>query len=196
MYHEITQTSFGLKLRPIRMEDAEFILELRCNPSLNRFVGDTSPDLESQKNWLKEYFQRADDYYFCMELGQSGKPVGTIGIYHAEVQDGIKTAEWGRWLISTGVLAAPASIYLIYQIAFERLALDQISCRTVLENSKVLSFHDRSGAERCGIKKNDVILRGQPRDQVVHRVTRSLWGSVESNLAYFAGLTERFLESS
>lgn len=196
MRHEIIQTAFGLTLRPVSLEDAGFILELRQNPLLNRFIGDTPSDIESQKYWLREYFQRDSDYYFCMDLARSGKPVGTAGIYHFTVQEGLKTAEWGRWLISPGIQAAPASIYLIYQTAFERLDLDQITCRTAVENTPVISFNERTGAERCGVIKDDVILRGKPRDQVVYRVTRSLWDSIGPKLASIAQKAERFIEST
>src|SRR5665213_1010453 len=98
MDHSIIQNGFGLRLRPVRIEDADFILKLRCNPKLNRFIGDTSPDIEMQKKWMWDYFKRPGDYYFCMELEKTGNPVGAIAIYN--VLADLSKAEWGRWIIS------------------------------------------------------------------------------------------------
>jgi hypothetical protein len=47
-----------------------------------------------------------------------------------------------------------------------------------------------SGAERCGMKKNDVFLRGKAVDQVVHRITKKLWETMEPKLASIAPKTE------
>ena len=193
MHHEITHSAFGLKLRPIELEDAGFILELRRNPSINLFVGDTPLDIKSQESWIREYFKRKGDYYFCFERARSGKPLGTAGIYNLKCQEGIKVAEWGRWLLSPGVLAAPASFYLIFQTAFEKLNLDQVNSRTVLDNVQLISFFDRLGLENCGIKKNDVVLRGIPKDQVIYRLTKSLWESIKPDLIAVASKAERFV---
>jgi RimJ/RimL family protein N-acetyltransferase len=174
------------------VEDAAFILELRCDPLLNRFIGDTANDVQLQKDWLKGYLQRGDDYYFCMELEKTGQRVGAVAIYN--IQEDKSTAEWGRWIIAAGVLAAPASAYLIYTVAFEDLKLPQVYCRTVADNTRVVSFHDSMGAERYGIAKNGVVIRGESKDHVLHRVDQKLWKTISPRLADIAAKSQRFLE--
>ncbi len=192
MDHSIIQNGFGLRLRPVRIEDADFILKLRCNPKLNRFIGDTSPDIEMQKKWMWDYFKRPGDYYFCMELEKTGNPVGAIAIYN--VLADLSKAEWGRWIISPEILAAPASAYLIYKIALEQLGLSQVYCRTLADNFPVVSFHDSLGAERQGILKNDAIIRGEPKDHVLHQVDQEHWKTIKPKLFSIADKTSRFLE--
>jgi RimJ/RimL family protein N-acetyltransferase len=192
MDHYITQSGFGLRLRPLRVDDAEFILKLRCNPKLNRFINETSPDIEVQKNWTRGYFQRKDDYYFCMELEKNGAPVGAVAIYN--ILDDLSKAEWGRWIVAPGVKAAPASAYLIYQIALEQMGLSLLYCRVVADNLPVVSFHASMGAERVGILKNDAFIRGEHKDHVLFQVDRKRWKTIKPKAFEIASKTARFLD--
>jgi RimJ/RimL family protein N-acetyltransferase len=179
---------FGIKLRPVTFEDAEFIVNLRCQPDISRYIGDTSPDINAQKKWLKEYFTKDNDYYFCIELS-SGKKAGTIGVYNIENN----IAEWGRWVISPAFPIAPASAWLIYYISFEILNLSEVYCRTVSENKQVVSFHDSCGIPRKGIEKNAVCINGKEKDLIIHSVKREQWETLKQKLYRPANLVERLL---
>ena len=41
-------------LRIASENDGAFILELRLNPLLNKFIGETDPNLEKQQQWIKK----------------------------------------------------------------------------------------------------------------------------------------------
>ena len=84
MEHSISLTCVRYRLRPVTLEDAAFIVELRSDPLLNRYLHEISPRVEDQVAWLERYFLRPDDYYFIVEDADSGKPQGTIGIYDVE----------------------------------------------------------------------------------------------------------------
>ncbi len=43
-------------LRIASENDGAFILELRLNPLLNKFIGETDPNLEKQQQWIKKSF--------------------------------------------------------------------------------------------------------------------------------------------
>ena len=47
---------FLYRLREVKLSDASFILNLRNNEELNRFINATSDSLELQELWLKDYF--------------------------------------------------------------------------------------------------------------------------------------------
>ena len=72
MRHDIHLEGFNLRLRPVRIEDAAFIVWLRNLDYVKGNVGDSAVDVVGQEAWLKAYFEREGDYYFIVEtLGGS-----------------------------------------------------------------------------------------------------------------------------
>ena len=90
----------GIRLRPVRLEDAPFIVWLRNLVHAKRRVGDSAEDIDSQERWLHAYFDREGDYYFLVET-LSGVPLGTNAIYDLQEARG----EIGRLVIRPGVSA-------------------------------------------------------------------------------------------
>ncbi|MEX1028427.1 MAG: GNAT family protein [Paenibacillaceae bacterium] len=189
MSHTIVVERFGIRLRPITMDDADFIHRLRRSPELSRYIGEIDARLEVHRLWLEQYLQSKDDYYFCIEL-LSGKPIGTISIYHIKGGKG----NWGRWIISPSVPAAPASVWLIMHIAFNILGLSEVYSNTVINNASVVSFHDNCGFVRTGIEQNGLTIRGISYDMVIHSVTRDIWPIIQGKLEKPAALAERLLQ--
>ena len=186
MIHAPIGPEHGVSLRAVETGDAGFILALRLDPLLSRYIGDTAADAESQRRWISVQRDRAGDYYFICEAG--GQAVGTIGLYGIEGG----RAEWGRWLIAPRILAAPASALLIYRFAFEILGLDTLVCSTIEENRQVVAFHDRCGLRRTA-ETASAELRGLRHRLIEHRLDRSDWPEVMSRLVPVAAGAARFL---
>ena len=64
MQHSLQAEDFGIRVRPVRMEDASFIVWLRNLDYAKGRIGDSAKDIASQETWLQTYFQREGDYYF------------------------------------------------------------------------------------------------------------------------------------
>jgi len=112
MQHTLTTEGFGVRLRPVRLEDAAFIVWLRNLDHTRGRIGDSALDTSSQQAWLEMYFQRAGDYYFIIET--AGRiAVGAYGIYNVLN----RTAESGRWIIRPEVPAAVPSALLAFDLA-------------------------------------------------------------------------------
>ena len=63
-------SKYGLHARFVIESDAEFILSLRTNPMLSRFLHSTDNDVEKQKIWIRNYKERernGTDYYFIYD---------------------------------------------------------------------------------------------------------------------------------
>ncbi len=74
---------YGLHLRFVREDDAEFIVRLRTDEKLGRYIHYTDSSIEKQKSWLTEYKKReenGEDYYFVFET-PIGNPIGLMRIY-------------------------------------------------------------------------------------------------------------------
>ena len=173
MEHSITVEGAAFRLRPVDLGDAEFMVTLRTDPELSRYLNPTSGDVEAQKQYIRDYFRKEDDYYFIVERRRTGRCEGMIAVYDVDHQ--AKTAEWGRWLLRKGSMAALESALLIYKFVFEVLRLDSVYCRTVTENEKVISFHMSCGLEMARIIKRYVRIGDVVYDSAEQRMTRKMW---------------------
>ena len=176
--HSISLTCLRYRLRPVTIEDASFIVALRMDPILNRFVHEISPLVEDQIGWLERYFLRPDDYYFIVEDADSGQPQGTIGIY--DVAESTSTAEWGRWILKRGSMAALESAWLIYEAGFSKLHLASLFCRTLVDNPRVASFHESFGASRFAVLEDHFFVRGACKSAIEHRIKAAEWPALRA----------------
>jgi RimJ/RimL family protein N-acetyltransferase len=176
--HSISLTCVRYRLRPVTFEDAAFIVELRSDPLLNRYLHEISPRVKDQVEWLNRYFARPDDYYFIVEDADSGERHGAIGIY--DLKEDVASAQWGRWILKHGSMAALESVWLICEAAFSKLGLASLSSRTLVENPRVVSFHDSFGASRAAVLQDHFVVRGEPKTAIAHRVTSADWPTLRS----------------
>jgi RimJ/RimL family protein N-acetyltransferase len=162
------------------VEDAEFILSLRLDPELSRFINETSPSVENQRTWIHEYLRRAGDYYFIIEQASSHIPVGTIAVYSLHEEN--RRAEWGRWIIRPPHPAAVESALLIYEVAFENLQLEEVYCRTLTDNRPVVSFHNSCGLATRSVGEVTATIRGRDQSVTEQFLTRESWPRTRSKL--------------
>jgi 2-polyprenyl-3-methyl-5-hydroxy-6-metoxy-1,4-benzoquinol methylase/RimJ/RimL family protein N-acetyltransferase len=160
-------------LRPVQVDDAAFILELRSDPERNRYLHRISTGVNAQRRWIETYFERLRDYYFVIENRLTGRREGTIGIV---------SNEWGRWIVRAGSLAALESACLIYRVGFEVLGLAAILCRTVAENTAAVEFHRSFGLEKVRTLPGYFERDGRLLDAVEMRLTRPQWESIRDGV--------------
>jgi RimJ/RimL family protein N-acetyltransferase len=172
--HDLSLDGYGFRLRPVCDEDVPFILSLRTDPTLSRYIHHTSQDPSAQLLWLKDYYQRPGDFYFIIETRDNGRPEGTVGLYRFE--ESARSAEWGRWLLKSGSLAGVESVWLIYRMAFDELGLSSVRSRTLIANEKVLSLHDA-----CGCRRRGTVRIGE-ETFVEHELCRAGWASLRPDL--------------
>lgn len=178
MKHNLSIEGQHTRLRPVREEDAEAIIDLRMNKEHSRFLHSISGKMVDQLDWMRQYFQREGDYYFIVENKKLNSFEGTIAIY--DVSDNV--AEWGRWVLKPNSLFAAESAFLIYQIGFEILGLDRLYCRTVAMNESVVSFHDRCNLKREKVIKNAFLLHDKNFDAIEHVLRKENWPDTKSVL--------------
>lgn len=191
MRHDLTSEGIAFRIRPVREDDAEFIISLRNNPDLNQYLHQTSNQVSDQIEWLRKYFERAGDYYFVIERKETGSAEGLISIY--DVDESQHVAEWGRWILKPKSLAAVESAMLIYQVAFDFLHLKTVFCRTVADNKSVVSFHDSCGILDKKLLPNHFSLNGRRLDAVEHRIDFDTYQKMKSKLEMLARATARMI---
>lgn len=139
-----------IRLRLVEESDAEFILKLRLDEKYNQFLSSVSPDLQSQKDWIKKY--KNDEkikkqFYFIIER-LDNTPCGTVRVYDLK-EDSFC---WGSWILNEDKTqyAALESAFLVYKFGFEMLGYKKSHFDVMKENKKVISFHIKMGAKEIG----------------------------------------------
>jgi RimJ/RimL family protein N-acetyltransferase len=189
--HELSLDGIAYRLRPVRFDDAAFILSLRTNPELSRFLHPVTGRLDDQHAWFQSYEARDGDWYWIVERAD-GTREGTIGLYGLEAD--ARCAEWGRWILRPGSQAAVESVWLLYRAAFDRLGLNEVYCRTLAANTQVVSFHDTCGLVRHGLIPGAFEMGGRLMDAVEHRLLRAAWPAVDQGLGTKAKRLAEILE--
>lgn len=185
MRHDLHLEGPAFRLRPVHADDAPAIVELRRDPERSRFLHETDASVEAQRAWLAAYDERPGDYYWAVERRTDGTLEGFLSIY--DVAGG--EAEWGRWVLRTGSLAAPESAWLVHEAGFALLDLDSLLTRTPSENREVVAFHARYGAETVRVLPGHARLGDGWHDAVEARMTRERWATAGPRLLAVAERT-------
>lgn len=138
-------SKYGLHCRLVTENDAEFIIKLRSDNKRSRFIHETDDDVESQKEWLREYKKRekeGKEYYFIYDI--EGVPYGVNRIY--DVCETFCTE--GSWVCLSieDSSKAIASSLIIRDLIFEFFGFEYELFNVSVGNNKVKKFHIISGA--------------------------------------------------
>ena len=173
MKHDLALRGHAFALRPVELADAAFIVDLRH--AAGAFLNAGARSADAQRQWLANYFLRDDDYYFVIARN-GGDAEGLAGIYDVDRAAG--TAEWGRFAVRAGSMAAVEGALLVYRYAFDVLDLRALRCHTLVGNAQVIAFHDS-----CGLTRSDspvsVRANGIEQAAIEHVLARAHWAAVE-----------------
>ena len=143
---------YGIDCRMVNMEDVDFILKLRTNPKLNKFMRHTENDKAKQILWMEEYFkrnQKGEDYYFVYSY--KGEPFGVsrISNIHNEFCTG------GSWICDTERMESSIASFLLSRyIIFEIMEFERDEFDVQVGNKSVRKLHVMMGAKPIGFTDN------------------------------------------
>lgn len=132
---------YGLYFRLVELEDAEFILSLRNDKKLSRYINQTSFKIEDQIAWLKEYKIREkngkDFYIICLKEDKKTK-LGLLRLY--DIKD--DNCEYGSWVFiqDSGTNAAVLGDLFVKTMAFEILKFKFCRASTMKHNTNVMRY--------------------------------------------------------
>lgn len=152
---------YGIDVRLVNEEDVRFILSLRADKWLTRFIHQTDNDEQKQREWLREYKKRESEgkeFYFI--YSKEGIPFGLNRIYN--IHNGSCTS--GSWLCVPGTQVADSiSTALINRdIMFGILGLKEDNFDVRKGNKKVQKFHIMTGSVKTGETELDILYRATP----------------------------------
>lgn len=131
---------YGIYGRLVTEDDVDFILRLRTDKELTKFIHPTDESREKQTEWIRNYKIReleGREYYFIYFY--NGTPVGLNRVYYrSELY-----ATSGSWLCQPGIETwIPIAInFILNDIIFEVLNIQLVVCDVRIGNKKVNKFH-------------------------------------------------------
>lgn len=137
---------FGCRLRPVTVDDAAFIVNLRNQSFAQGMIHATSVSVDRQIQWIDNWQRRDNDYYWIIEAtGVGGASIGTIGFYDLELN--LKEGMPGRWvMLPQNRVNIMAPFLLLYGFVFDELRFNRVVMDVVATNKKVRRFHELYGA--------------------------------------------------
>jgi len=177
MKHKIHIKGFAYALRPVELEDAEFIVEVRT-PDHTRFMHQIVRTVEAQREWLERYFQRPSEYYFVVERMGNRSREGLVGLLDFDNKN--ESAQMGRLVLRPGSFAAAETALLTLRLAFDTFHLDEVWGFTTTENLPMIAYIESCGFERWGAM--EVVVGNKPRNAIRFVMTKQRWQTSEKEL--------------
>lgn len=127
-------------LRPAEVSDAEFIVKIRNDERLAKYLHPVSASVKAQEQWILKQRERAGDYYFII-CSLDGEPLGAVRLSGIAENSG----EVGS-LISYGNPAQNMEAEMrITDFAFAEAGLEFLHGYTLTANKPVISYHKKFG---------------------------------------------------
>ena len=150
-----------ITFREIEIDDAKIILNWRKSERVTKFLkSDIDYDVEAQKRWLEESFNKPSYYHWIIQYG--GKDIGLLNFVDWNREN--HTTSWGFYIgeesaFGVGGLVPP----YFYNFAFDKLCVDKIFAKVFYNNTSVIDLHLKQGyvfdpSRDHVIKKNDKFI--------------------------------------
>lgn len=151
-----------VNLRSVEEKDAEFLLSVRNNPRISKYLPPLDVTVEQQRQWIS--MQRADheSYYFLMST-PDGEPIGSISVYDIEGD----TAETGRFCSLGDPASNIEAAILLTDFCFDELNLNSIHIWVYEGNKSVLKLN-----EGLGYEWGETVLAKDGRECRIGRMTK------------------------
>ncbi len=138
---------YGLHVRLVCEEDAEFIVSLRTDEKLARYLHATDDSVDKQVEWIKQYKIReasGEDYYFIYE--KDGQTIGVNRIYDIKYEQEQVTA--GSWICKSDGMLSIYTIMILRDIIFDLMGAKYDYFDVRKGNKKVQRLHEMCGANK------------------------------------------------
>jgi len=130
---------YGLLLKYVSENDADFILKLRTNKNKSKFISFTSSDVKEQKKWIRSYKEREKaglEYYF-IAYDENKEAFATYRLYNKTDQ----MIEIGSFITKQNYLNPINAVkldILMKEFVFETLNYDKLNFEVRKMNVSVI----------------------------------------------------------
>ena len=156
---QVILTGKYVKLRPIKVEDAEITLKWRSSQRAS-LLNKGSNTVQEQRDWITK--QSKSNINMIIEY--KDEPVGMLAL--VDINNDYKLAEYGRLLIGEIDKVGTAPVFfesslLILDYAFSKLNLHKIYGYMSVTNKQILNLWLNMGFVREGTMRDHIVLDGK-----------------------------------
>ncbi len=174
----------ALCLRRICEEDLEKIMHWRMTPEVTKYMyTDCQLTLDGQRKWFNKIMRSKEDIYWIIQM--DGVDIGLINMTDIDYQN--KRCAWAYYIADTSFRGRGIATRLecnIYDFAFGTLKLNKVCCEVFCFNEKVISIHQKFGADIEGKRKEHICKNGQYYDIVQMGINKEKWQSIRDQYKY------------
>lgn len=137
---------------------------------------DSTKSVEDETNYLKMKLHAvANGTDFLCFITKFNKIIGTIDLHMIDQVN--KKAEIGYWLHSSYARQGitKLAVQTLCNYAFQNLGLNKLVIEADTENIASNRVAQSCGFRLIGVKKQDMLMRGEFRDMTVYEVLKSEW---------------------
>lgn len=165
MYIDYKLEGKYVTLRSVEESDAEFILSVRNDPRISKYLPPLNVTVEQQRQWIAKQRADKDSYYFLMLL-PNGDPIGSISVYDIEGE----TAETGRFCSLGDPMSNIETCLMLNDFCFDVIGLKSVHIWVYEGNKSVIALNQSFGYVWTDSKKD---IKGEPFKVGV--LTQSKW---------------------
>ncbi len=136
----------------VAKQDASFILKLRTNVKIAKYLNYVENSLAKQEAWIAKYLTDQNQAYFII-YDKNDSPLGMVRLYGSQGE----AFSWGSWLLKPGspVFSGIESALIVYQYALF-LGFQKAYFDVRRGNVRVCRFHERFGAKKTSENEQDI----------------------------------------
>lgn len=153
VYDKVIEGKF-VNLRAVNPEDAEFILKIRNDEGISKYLPPLNVTIEQQQGWINKQRSDTDSYYFIFE-DKTGTSLGTISVYNIEDNH----AEVGRFCSFGDSVQNMEAAYLFDVFIFNDLSISYLDIWVYKNNRPVVMLNQGLGCKWDGEKIDE---NGEP----------------------------------
>lgn len=149
VYYKAIEGKF-VHLRAVQLEDAEFILKIRNDKEISKYLPPLDITIEQQKSWISKQRNDSDSYYFIF-TNNKGESLGTISVYNIDNEH----AEVGRFCSFGDSVQNMEAALLCDDFIFYTLGLSYLEIWVYKENKPIISLNQGFGCKWYGENVGD-----------------------------------------
>lgn len=143
-----------VNLRSVTEDDGEFILAIRNDPRISKYLPPLNVTIEQQRQWISKQRADKDSYYFLIE-SKKGDALGNLSVYDIESD----SAETGRFCSFGDPMENIETCVLFNDFCFDTIGLKSVHIWVYEGNKPVIALNQSFGYEWTEKKEDD---RGEP----------------------------------
>ena len=168
-------------LRPITMEDTDYIVKWRNNPSVQKnFIFREKFTNEMHKHWMETKVKNGEVVQYIIISSDDKTPIGSV--YYRDIDSLNKSAEFGIFIgedSARGKGIGTETTRLFTRYGLKDMGLHRISLRVLDGNDGAYRAYEKSGFKKEGVFRDMVYLDGEYRNVIFMSMLSSDVSDVE-----------------